>query len=70
MVFLNYDLGKKNNEQLESFFFVLLYRWILQAMKLGLEHLRADAEDAVVKISFDRYSFLIIICPDIKYIIT
>jgi len=28
---------------------ILFNRWILQAMKLGLEHLKADVEDAMVK---------------------
>jgi hypothetical protein len=51
MVFLNYDLGKKI-----LFFFRIdknfdFYRWILQAMKLGLEHLKADVEDAVVTLN-------------------
>jgi hypothetical protein len=48
MVFLNYDLGKKTNFP-RNLDFILFNRWILQAMKLGLEHLRADVEDAVVK---------------------
>ena len=35
---------------------VLFDRWVLQAMKLGLEHLKADVEDAVVRNHSDKHS--------------
>jgi hypothetical protein len=42
MVFLKFDLGIENLLFIFLKFFLLLNRWMLEGMKLGLEYLKTD----------------------------
>jgi hypothetical protein len=50
MVFSKYDLGKGKFWLIFLKYYFIKNSWMLEAMKLGLEYLKTDAEDIVVKV--------------------